>query len=458
MKKLYLLRILILYVLTAEYPYIKDHDMNISDMLFLVMSSLDAPITIIFLITGMFLTFYFIFPQFRYIHLFFKLLQQKNLNESSKNTLSPLQALLTAMSTSIGMGNIAGPPLAIAIGGPGALLWLLIYTFFGAATKFVEVTLAVFFKEKTPDGTIIGGPSVYLKKIHPYLGYWYAFITMFLLAGWSSLQSRTLAEVYAKAGVPELYTGIVTAIFIFYMLMGGAKRIAEFSSLLVPIMCSIYFCASMLILFHNIPALTQAFSDIFIYAFTPMAAIGGFAGSTVLMAARQGIFKGVFITEAGVGTAGIPHALAQTEIAKHQGILALYSLAVDAFFCTLSGLIALVTGVWKSGKISNALIFDAFSITFPTAGPIILTISITLFVISTALGNSFNGSKSFASFTRNQYIIVYYAFASILILLGAITQTPTLWAIMDIMLPLVAIPNLLGCIYLIIRYKKALLL
>ena len=139
--------------------------MNISDILSMITSSLDAPLTLLFLSGGMFLTFYFLFPQFRYIRLFFKLLQQKNLTESSKNSLSPLQALLTAMSTSLGMGNIAGPPLAIAIGGPGALLWLLIYTFFGAATKFVEVTLAVFFKEKTPDGTIIGGPSIYLKKI-----------------------------------------------------------------------------------------------------------------------------------------------------------------------------------------------------------------------------------------------------------------------------------------------------
>ena len=432
--------------------------MDFTYILSMLMSSLDAPLTLLFLCTGMFLTFYFVFPQFRYVHSFFKLLQQKDFTKSSKNTLSPLQALLTAMSTSLGMGNIAGPPLAIAIGGPGALLWLLIYTFFGAITKFVEVTLAVFFKEKAPDGTIIGGPSIYLKKIHPYLGYWYAFITMFLLAGWSSLQSRTLAEVYAKAGIPELYTGLLSAAFIFYMLMGGAKRVAEFSTRLVPIMCGIYFFASMLILLQNIPALLQAFHDIFVYAFTPMAAVGGFAGSSVLMAARQGIFKGVFITEAGVGTAGIPHAMAQTEVAKHQGILALYSVGVDAFFCTLSGLIALVTGVWQSGNISNALIFDAFSAAFPRTGPVILTISITLFALSTALGNSFNGSKSFASFTRNKYIILYYAFASILILLGAITQTPTLWAIMDLMLPLVAIPNLIGCIYLVIRYRKALLL
>jgi len=432
--------------------------MHISDFLKQLTNFLDAPVIFLFLCVGIFLTLFLSFPQFRYFHLFFKLLQQKNLTESAKNTLSPLQALFTAMSTSLGMGNIAGPPLAIAIGGPGALFWLLAYTFFGAITKFAEVTLAVFFREKSADGTILGGPSIYLKKIHPFLGYWYAFITIFLLAGWSSLQSRTLAEVYAKAGIPEMITGIVSAIFVFYMLLGGAKRVANFASNLVPIMCGIYFCASMIILLQNIPALIQAFHDIFAHAFTPMAAIGGFTGSTVFRAAREGIFKGVFITESGVGTAGIPHAMAQTEVAKHQGILALYSVAVDAFFCTLSGLIALVTGVWQSGRFSNALIFDAFNISFPTAGPLILIISITLFVISTALGNSFNGSKSFASFTHNRYIPAYYIFVSILIFLGAITQTPTLWAIMDLMLPLVAIPNLFGCIYLIIKYRKALLL
>jgi AGCS family alanine or glycine:cation symporter len=247
------------------------------------------------------------------------------------------------------------------------------------------------------------------------------------------------------------------ALFIFYMLLGGAQRIADFASALVPTMCTLYLVASSVILLANFQAFIVAVQSIFIHAFTPTAALGGFAGSTVFMAAREGIFKGVFVTEAGMGTSSIPHAMAQTDSPKNQGILAMYSMLVDTFFCTLSGLVALVTGVWKSGVISNALIFDAFSLSFPNIGPVVLLISITLFVLTTALGNSFNGSKSFSTFTNGKYITWYYLFACIMIFLGAITKTSTLWnGIEGVLVPLIAIPNLLGITYLIIKYKKEL--
>lgn len=427
------------------------------EYLSLFKNCIDLPMTLLFLCIGIFLTLVLAFPQFRYFSKFTQILQQKNIHESQNNSLSPIQALLTAMSTSLGMGSIAAPPVAIAIGGPGALFWLWVYAFFGGVIKFAEVTVALHFKEKTKEGMILGGPATYLQAIWPWLGYWYGLITVFLFCAWSGLQTRTLAEIYAKVGISHSLTGLVMAIFIFYMLLGGAKRIADFASALVPTMCTLYLIASGVILLANFQAFILALQSIFIHAFTPAAAVGGFAGSSVFMAAREGIFKGVFVTEAGMGTSSIPHAMAQTDSPKHQGILAMYSILVDTFFCTLSGLVALITGVWKSGIVSNALIFDAFTLSFPNIGPVVLIICITLFVLTTALGNSFNGSKSFATFTNGKYITWYYLFACIMIFLGAITKTSTLWnGIEGILVPLIAIPNLLGVTYLIIKFKKEL--
>ncbi|NQV77045.1 MAG: sodium:alanine symporter family protein [Lutibacter sp.] len=412
--------------------------------------------TIILLMTGVFLTCFLKFPQLRNISRFFKIIRSKQLNESTKNTITPLQALLTAMSTSLGSGNIVSPPLAIAVGGPGALFWIFAYAFFGAVTKYAEVTFAIKYRTRASDKSIIGGPTSYLWNVHPFLAYWYGAFAMILFAGWSGLQSKTLAETYGRLGISEYVTGIITASFVFYMLMGGAKRIGQFSEKLVPFMCMTYLAVSLLILLQNIPLLGEMFLLVFHTAFTPTAAAGGFLGSTVLMSMRQGVFKGAYVTEAGIGTAAFPHSLADTNKATDQGVLGMYSVAIDTFFCLISGFLVLVTEVWSSGTVNNTIIFDAFNIGLPAIGPAVLIFSLTLFVIGTAIGNSFNGSKGFGFFTNNKYLTVYYAFVAIVILLGAIASTSTLWTIMEFILPLAALPNLIGIIYLAIKHRKEL--
>jgi AGCS family alanine or glycine:cation symporter len=361
------------------------------------------------------------------------------------------------MSTSLGMGSIAGPPVAIAIGGPGALFWLVVYAFFGCVAKYTEVVLAVKFRQTAPDGTIIGGPTSYLWQVHHYLAYWYGALTLVLFAGWSGLQSKTLAEIYLTLGIPEYITGIGAAILAFFMLMGGAKRIGEFSSKLVPFMCITYLCSSLIILLQDLALLQEMISLVFTKAFSATAATGGFVGASTFTALRHGIFKGVFVTEAGMGTAAIPHAQTDSKIAKNQGILAMYSVAIDTFFCLISGFVTLVTGVWTSGVISNALIFEAFKIGLPAVGSYMLIFSLTLFIVGTLIGNGFNGSKNFAFLTNNRWITWYYVFVAILIMFGAVAYTPTLWAMMEILLPLAALPNLLGITILALRHRKELL-
>lgn len=417
----------------------------------------EAPIALGMLAVGIFLSIMTKFPQLRKVQQFFKIISSKDINKSSKNTITPLQALFTAMSTSLGMGTIIAPPLAVAIGGPGALFWIMIYSFFGSVTKYIEVVFAVKYKRYAKDGTIIGGPTAYLYQIHPWIADWYGALTIFLFSSWTALQAKSMAVTYEHHHVPDYITGIVMASFVFFMLVGGAKRIGEFSSKLVPFMCTLYFIACCFIILGDLNALSHAIISIFSHAFTPTAATGGFIGATLITAMRQGIMKSAFITEAGVGTAAIPHALAETDQPTNQGILAMYSIIGDTFFCMMSGIVALVTGVWTLGRISNDLPYLAFQAALPNFGSAIYTTTVTLFIIGTAVGNSLNGSKSFAFFTNNRFMYVYYSIVSICIFFGAIIDAPTLWSISEqIIMPLIIIPNLAGLLILTMRHRKEL--
>lgn len=420
------------------------------------MNHIETLMSGIFLLVGIFLSIFLGFPQLKNGRRFLQIISSQQMNSSTKNTISPLQALLTAMSTSLGSGSIAGVPLAIIIGGPGALFWIVVYAFFGSVTKFSEVAFAIKYRTRAKDRSIIGGPTSYLWHVHPWLAYWYGALAMILFAGWSGLQAKALSEVFLRIGIHEYITGTVTAIFVLYMLIGGAKRIGSVSSYLVPVMCISYLGACIFILLQNSSLFGQMCILVMREAFTGTAATGGFVGATVFMAIRQGVFKSAYVTEAGVGTAAFPHALADTDSPKDQGILAMYSVAIDAFFCLISGFVVLVTGVWTSGAPSNSLIYDAFDIGLPTIGPVILIFSLVLFVTGTAIGNSFNGSKSFGFFTDNKYFGWYYAFVTLVIFMGAMTDTPTIWAIMDVILPLTALPNLIGIMYLTIQNYKEL--
>ncbi|MFA5998490.1 MAG: amino acid carrier protein [Candidatus Babeliales bacterium] len=421
-----------------------------------IIHAIDVPLACIFLSSGIILSFITKFPQLRKFKQFLHIIQLKKSQHSTQNTLSPMQALYTAMSTSLGMGNILTPPIAIAIGGPGALFWMAIYAFFGSVTKFTEVTFAVKYKRYAKDGSIIGGPTGYLYQVHPFLASWYGTLSIFLFSSWSALQSKALAATYAYHGVPEPVTGLIIAIFVLFMLISGTKTIGFFASKAVPLMYTTYLFSSFFIIFANIPALKSAIISIFTHAFCPTAAVGGFLGSTALMGLRQGIFKGAFTTEAGVGTAAIPHAYSDTDSATNQGILGMYSIFMNTFLSIISGLVTLVTGVWTMGKVSNDLAMHAFKIALPIFGTFALTTTVTICIIGATLGNSFNGSKCFGFLTNNRWLTIYYGFVCFFIFLGAIVDTPMLWDIADLILPLIVLPNIAGLFILTLRHRKEL--
>lgn len=417
------------------------------------------PTSFILFGTALYLTLSLKFIQIRAFPRFFSLIfdgiktQKKS---KDKNAITPIAALFTAMSTSLGIGTIIGPSVAIVMGGPGSLFWLTVYCCFASVIKFAEVTFAVHFRDRTKEGLILGGPMEYLTKVRSWLGHWYACATVILFAGWSSVQSNVIAEMLAQEYVPEWLTGIIVASLVFIMLNGGAKRVGAFSSKVVPFMSVLYLFASFSILYLNRFALGNACSLIFNNIFSPAPAFGGFLGASIFSAFRSGIYKGAYITESGTGTAAIPHSMADVERPSDQGVLAMISVFADTFLCLLSGLLVLTTDVWHISYLSNILIYKSFVQTMPLFGKPILIVTITLFALSTIIGNSFNGRQSFASLTQYKYLMVYYFFICIAIFFGAVSNVPLVWTIIEVLLPFVVIPNVLSILYLATKYRNIL--
>lgn len=419
---------------------------------------LAVPATITFVITAILLTIKTKFVQIRGLKRLVKIILEGIKEKKLKNikTISPFQALFTAMATTIGMGNIVGPSIAISLGGPSALFWLIIYIFLGSATKFTEVTFSVYARNIEQNGNIIGGPTQYLKLISPFLGKWYAALTVFLFTIWSSIQVNTISCICYIEGIEKWLVGFATVSLLLFILLGGVQRIGNWLSKLVPFMFIIYVTFALFIIFKDINKLKESILLIFECLFNKNSICSGILGASIFNALKEGVYKGIFITEAGIGTSSIAHSLADVKKPVNQGILALLAGFADIILCLLSGLITLVTGVWQNGKLTNTLVYEAFKINTPFYGQIILIISIFLFVTTSLIGNTFNGGQSFASIINYKYIKIYYIFAAIVAFFGSITQMPFLWNLMDIILVFVAIPNLIGILILSFKYKNIL--
>jgi len=419
-------------------------------------SILSVPIIVIFFGVSIFLTFLTKFAQIRFFKRFLSLITASKKSSQDANTMSSFQALFAAIATTMGMGNIVGPSMAIMVGGPGALLWLLIYIFFGSVIKFAEVTFAVSTRVKTAEGKIIGGPMQYLKEVSPFIAHWYNGAIIVLLMSWSSLQSNTLANILMQEHIPAWVTGVSLAAITFVVLRGGARRFGELASTLVPVMFVLYVSSALFILLRDVQALHKAILLVFDSFLTPTAAVGGFAGATVFQSMRIGILRGILMTEAGVGTAAIPHSLADTKNPVDQGILAMCSMVSDAFLSMISGLLALVTGVWMQGTFRSTLVYEVFLMNMPVFGRYILVMSVILFVVTTVIGNSFNGMQSFNVLTRYRWVHCYIITIVTIIFAGTLVSAPLAWEIADTIMVFVAVPNLIGLSLLACRHYKVL--
>jgi len=307
--------------------------------------------------TGLFFTIYLKFPQFRYLKYSFRIVRGKFDRPGDVGDTSHFQALATALSGTVGTGNIAGVALAIHLGGPAALFWMLMTAIIGMTTKFVEVTLSHKYREIAEDGTVSGGPMYYMKNRlkMKWLAVIFAIATVLSSFGTGSLpQINSIANsAFATFGINHMVTGAVLSVILAFVIIGGIKRIAKITEKLVPIMAIIYFIGAIGVIGYNyeniIPSLIAVVGDVF----TGTAAVGGFLGAGFSFAFNRGVNRGLFSNEAGQGSAPIAHAAARAHEPVSEGLVALLEPFIDTIIiCMLTGLVVLSSGVW-SKKIDN---------------------------------------------------------------------------------------------------------
>ncbi len=381
--------------------------------------------------------------------------------------ITPFQALTTALSATIGTGNIGGVALAIMIGGPGAIFWMWMTALVGMATKYTEAVLAVKYRETDAEGRYVGGPMYYIKNgLGPnwaWLGSAFALFAMIAAFGIGNMtQSNAMAKVVEEGfGIAPLITGLIIATLTFAVIIGGVKRIAFVAERVVPFMAILYVGSALIILVMNAPAIPGALGLIVSDAFTGTAAAGGFVGSSFLLAVQFGVARGIFSNESGLGSAAIAHAAAKTDDPVRQGTVAMMGTFIDTIIvCTMTALVILTVqvpvaggsetmAVWLAGQVEDGpgLTMAAFEGGL-AGGQWIVTIGLLFFAFTTILGWSYYGERAAAYLFGTRIIMPYRLLWVAAVLLGSALQLRLVWTLSDVMNGLMALPNLIALLLL----------
>lgn len=369
--------------------------------------------------------------------------------------ITPFQALNVALAGTVGVGNIAGVATAIALGGPGAIFWMWVSGVLGMATKFSEVVLCIKYRIRQIRGPMLGGPMVYIRrgmgKKWKYLASTFAILGALAAFGIGNMtQANSVAIGLKEFGVSRLITGILLILAVGLVTIGGIKRIAGVACFFVPFMCILYFVSALIIIILNFPRLHQTLILIFKSAFTPVAAVGGFAGVTARQALRWGIARGIFSNEAGLGSAPIAHATAKTDHPVRQGLWGVFEVFIDTIvICSVTGLAILVTGVWSGQETGAILTMSAFSSVFgKNLGSAIVVLCMVLTAYDTMLAWGFYGETCsaylFGPKARDYYRILWLP----PLIIGSLGRLETVWSVADTLNGLMAIPNLFALLIL----------
>lgn len=427
---------------------------------------LSIAMMVLLIAAGFFLTVKTRFFQFRRLGYVFKntigMLFDKNLHKRDKGSVSPFQAVTTALAGTIGTGSIAGVATALVLGGPGAVFWMWISALLGMVTKYSEIVLAIKFREKNESGAYIGGPMYYIQNGlgKKWLAAFFAAFAMIACIGTgNATQSNSISGVLdMNFNVAPWITGAVLTIIVGVVIIGGVKRIATVNEKLVPVMAVFFILASVFALIFNAGKIPEAFALIFTEAFNFKSAFGGVAGYGILSAMRYGVGRGVFSNEAGLGSAPIAHSASSTEDPVKQGLWGVFEVFITTIIiCTMSAVVILTSDIYLSAfgagvapAVSGAALSSAaFNEALPYVGGFGIAFSTVFFALSTMLGWAYYGEVSVGYLFKNNsktaitvYRVIYVAF----VFIGAIAEINTVWLIADCFNALMALPNLIALI------------
>jgi AGCS family alanine or glycine:cation symporter len=413
------------------------------------------PLLILLIGTGVYLTVILKGVQFRYLGYAIKQVFAKT-KRGSEGDISPFEALMTSLAGAIGTGAIVGVATALAVGGLGSLFWMWITAFVGMATKYAESMLAVKYRVLDERGEMMGGPAQYIEK---GLGWKWMAIAFALIGAIGAITTGNLVQVNAITeaighlkAFDHLWIGIGLAIVTGLVIIGGVKSIGHVAGVLVPIMALFYMIGGLVILFMHYDQIPAALLLIFKSAFAGQAAVGGFAGSSIMMALQSGVSRSVFSNEAGLGISSIAAAAAKTDSPGRQGMITMTGALVSTIIvCTVTGLAIAVTDIHGAtndhGEILNGatMAFTAFSSTI-AGGGYIVSIGLILFAFSTVIAWAYYGEKCFEYLFGPRSVLIYRILFTLIIVPGAILKMELAWHLADITNGLMVIPNLIALI------------
>jgi AGCS family alanine or glycine:cation symporter len=360
------------------------------------------------------------------------------------------------MASTIGATNIVGVPVAIAFGGPGALFWMWVIFIVGGATKFSEVVLGVYYRQQNADGHYVGGPGYYMTKGFPIksvgkamarIG---AFVAMIYYLPSIATQSISLIQNAEAMGVNKYVSAIILMVLVGSVVLGGLIRVAKVADKMVPIMCLLYMAGSIIVILAFIGNLFPSLALVFRTAFTGTAATGGFIGAGISMAIRMGLARATYSCEAGMGSAPIAHSAAITDHPVRQGLWGVFEVLIDGTICTMSGLVVLVSGVWKevTPDIATTMPAVAFQKVLGSVGGYIVTISLFLFVLSSIIAVIWYGEKLVEFFFNTKISKYFRVIYTISVMLGAFFGLEAILALLDLTNALIILPNMITVLIL----------
>lgn len=420
--------------------------------------------------TGIYFAFKFRFLHVRMFGHSFSILAGKFSRKDDHGDVNHFKALTTALSATVGTGNIVGVALAIYLGGPGAIFWMWVTGFFGMMLKLVECTLGLKYRKFNADGTVSGGPMYYMEyglkdklgKHAKTLAIIFASAAVLCSMGTGNMaQSNSMTDVLNTSyGFPTWISGLVIAGLVLMIVVGGLKRIAEVTSRLVPFMAAFYFLAAMTIFLLHLEWLGPAFRLIFTDAFTGTAAAGGFVGSAFILTLTMGIRRGLFSNEAGQGSAAMAHSAAKTPYPVREGLVASLEPFIDTLFiCTLTALVIIMTGAWESGIQGVGMTVLAFEtglaeINLGYMASHIIALGLLLFAFSTIISWSYYGTRAAQYLFGDRAIKPYYYVYALFVFFGSIWGIDLVWSFVDMVITFMTIPNLIAILLLAPVVKK----